>query len=116
MSSSEQAVGMAGPSTFTDSSIGVSSDQISQQLQATESWQRWMDEKLHCFQEEVRQGQEDVVAKVLERVKYDKSYCFQQKGNEAQVFFNAKVNEALAQAESDIADIPPGLAKSPAIC
>ena len=32
------------------------------------------------------------------------------------MLFNTKVDEALAQAKSDIADVPPGLAESPAIC
>ena len=39
------------------------------------------------------------------RHKYDKAYFIKYKGNEAQALFNAEVDEALAQAESDIADI-----------
>ena len=40
---------------------------------------------------------------------------FKRKGNEAQALFNAKVDEALAQADSDIADIASGPVESPAI-
>ena len=47
--------------------------------------------------------------------KYDKPYVFKRKGNEAQALFNAKVDEALAQAVSDIANISPVLIESPAI-
>ena len=51
----------------------------------------------------------------MKRAKYKKPYLFRRKGNEAQALFNAKVAKALAQAKNDIADIPPGLAESPAI-
>ena len=75
-----------------------------------------MDEKFHHFQEDIRQGQEDSAAKALKRAKYDKPYVFKRKGNEAQALFKAKVDEALVQADSDIADISPGPVESPAIC
>ena len=42
-------------------------------------------------------------------------YVFKRKDNEAQAAFNAKIDEAWAQAEDNIADITPTPATTPAI-
>ena len=112
MSDSERASVPTGPA---GTSVTVSVDQFTQIMQAIESSQRRMDEKFHRFQEEIRLGLEDAAAKALKWDKYEKPYVFRRKGNETQAIFNAKVDEALAQADYDIADIAPGPVESPAI-
>ena len=59
---------------------------------------RRMDEKLPQFQVEVRLGQEEAAAKVVKKARYEKPYTFRRKANEAPAHFNARVDEALAQA------------------
>ena len=61
-----------------------------------------MDAKLTQFQEEIRQGQEEAVSRALKRARYDKPYVFRKRGNEEQASFNAKVDQTLVQAESDV--------------
>ena len=97
---------MAGPSTLNHSDSSISSDHFVQEVQAIEASQNRMEEKFVHFQAEVRQGQEEAAAKALKRAKYDKPYAYRRKGDEAQAMFNTKVDEALAQAKSDLADVP----------
>ena len=49
------------------------------------------------------QGQEEEATKTLKRARFAKPYSYRRKGKEAQALFNAKVDETLAQAESDAA-------------
>ena len=74
-----------------------------------------MDAKLAEFREEIRQSQEDAAAKALKRARFDKPYVFKKRGNEEQASFNSKVDEALAQAESDLASVAAGPALAPAV-
>ena len=115
MSVDEAAGGTAGPSMSGRSISSISSDHFVQIMQAIEASQARMDEKFVRFQAEVRQGQEEAAAKALKRAKYEKPYTYRQKGNEAQAIFNAKVDEALAQTESDLADVPSSPASTSAI-
>ena len=52
-----------------------------------------MNAKLTQFQEKTRQGQEK--AEALKGASYEKPYTFRKHGNEEQVNFNTKVDEAL---------------------
>ena len=65
-----------------------------------------VDAKLQQFCEEICQGQEEAATKVVKRAHYKKPYTFQKCGNKEQVTFNAKVEGALLQAESDLSSIP----------
>ena len=44
----------------------------------------------------------------MKRAQFKKPYSFRQKGNEVQALFNTKVNETLAQVESDAATVESG--------
>lgn len=66
-------------------------------MAAISSFQLKMDVKLAPFEEEICQGQEEVAAKMLKWVHYDKPYMFWMWGNEKQVNFNTKVDGALIQ-------------------
>ena len=116
MSDEDTARGLPG-SLFSGHApaVPISPDQFTLLMWAIVSSQTGMDDKFAKFQAEVRQGQEDAAAKALKRARYDRPYAFKQKGNEAQVAFNAKVDQAWAQAEDDIADIAPTPATTPAI-
>ena len=70
------------------------------------SSQSRLDEKLAQFQEEVRLGQKEAIAKAVKKSIYEKPYFFRRKGNEAQVNFNARVNEAFVQAKAEVGNIP----------
>ena len=114
MSSDETTRGMPGPSTAGQSSLTVAPECFSQLIQAIESSQARMEEKFARFQSEVRQGQEEAATKALKRARFEKPYSFRRKGNEAQALFNAKVDETLAQAESDAASVA-GPSAAPAL-
>ena len=110
MSDYEERDMSAGPST-----VAVSADQFTQLMAAINDTQSRLDAKLAKFEEEVRQGQEDAAAKAPKRAKYEKPYAFKKRGNEEQASFNAKVDESLAQAESDLASVMAGPAATPAL-
>ena len=57
------------------------------------------------FCDKIRQGQENAAAEALKWARYDKPYVFRKRGNEEQANFNAKVDEALAQATSDLSAV-----------
>ena len=61
-----------------------------------------MDGKLVLFKEEIWQEQEEAASRALKRERYDKPYVFKKRNNEEQANFNAKVDEALAHAESEL--------------
>ena len=64
-----------------------------------------VDAKLQQFREEICQAQEEAATKAVKRAHYEKPYTFQKHGNKELVAFNAKVEEALLQAESDLLSI-----------
>ena len=74
-----------------------------------------IDAKLAEFREEIYQGQENAAAKALKRARFDKPNVFEKRGNEEQASFNAKVDEALAQVESDLASIEAGPVLTPEV-
>ena len=47
----------------------------------------------------MKQGQEDVAAKVLKRVRHDKPYAFRRKGNEEQASFNGSPGQIIGRPE-----------------
>ena len=83
----------------------VSADQFLQLMAAIYASQLRMDDKLVKFRDKIRQGQENAAAKALKRARYDKPHVFRKRGNEEQANFNAKVDEALAQAASNLSAI-----------
>ena len=117
MSSSENAStgpsGEPGPSGHAATSISI--DQFTELLAAINNIQRSVDSKLAQFQEEVRQGQEEAAAKALKRARYERPYAFKKRGNEEQAAFNAKVDEALAEAEGELSSIPATTVSTPAV-
>ena len=52
--------------------------------------------------EEVRQGQEEAMARALNRAHTDKPYTFKNKDNEEQATFNFKVQESLREVETEL--------------
>ena len=113
MSGGDDDQTMPRPSGATPATI--SADQFWQLMAAIAISQSWMDDKLVEFRNEIRQGQEDVAAKALKWVRYEKPYVFRKHGNEEQANFNAKVDKALAQAMSDLSAITATPAFTPAV-
>ena len=58
-----------------------------------------MEERFAEFRAEIWLGQEDAAAKALKRARYEKLYEYNRKSNQEQAAFNAKVDEAVAEAE-----------------
>ena len=48
--------------------------------------------------------------KALKRARYEKPYTFKRKGNEEQATFNAKLDETVADAESELTEAGPAAA------
>lgn len=90
--------------------ISISQDQFAQLMGAIGASQTRMDDKFAEFQAEVRRGQEDAAAKALKRVRYEKPYEYRRKGNEEQATFNAKLDEVVAEAETQLEEAGPSLA------
>lgn len=110
MSDSEAIRSSSGPSGLAPGLSGsalvtLSADQFAQLMSAISASQTRMDEKLEQFQDEIRHGQEEAASRALKRARYDKPYTFRKRGNEEQANFNAKVDEAFAQAESDLSAV-----------
>ena len=108
MATERNALGTAGPSWHPSSdepSLTIGANSLAQLMEAIESSHARMEEKFAQFRSEVRLGQEEAAAKALKRARYEKPYSFKKKGNEAQALFNSKLDETLAQAESDAASV-----------
>ena len=108
MSSNEDDRTFSGPSgsgTSGAAPVALSADHFAQLMSAITASQSVVDEKLQQFREEIRQGQEEAATKAVKRARYEKPYVFRKRGNEEQASFNAKVEEALSQAESDLSSI-----------
>ena len=103
MSNSEDERTTLGPSDTAP--VALSADHFTQLMSAITASQSVVDEKLQQFREEIRQGQEEAATKAVKRARYEKPYVFRKRGNEEQASFNAKVEEALSQAESDLSTI-----------
>ena len=88
----------------------LSPDQFTQLMEAITAAQTPMDEKFSEFQVEVRQGMEEAAAKALKRARYEKPYTFKRKGNEEQATFNAKLDETVADVESELTEAGPAAA------
>ena len=84
-------------------------------MSAITASQTRMDEKFAQFQGEIRQCREEAAAKALKHAWYDKPYIFRKRGDEEQASFNAKVDKALTQAESDLAAVTIVPASTPTI-
>ena len=82
---------------------GITPDQFSQLMEAIQASQERIDGKLAEFRDEVRIGQEDAAAKALKRVHLEKPYAFRRKGNEEQATFNSKLEDAIQEAQAEIA-------------
>ena len=122
MATERNVPGTAGPSSEPSSgpasgepSLTIGANSLAQLMEAIESSQTRMEEKLAQFRSEVRLGQEEAAAKALKRARYEKPYSFKRKGNEAQALFNSKLDETLAQAESDAASVAAGPSAAPAL-
>ncbi|ETW96470.1 MAG: hypothetical protein ETSY2_46330 [Candidatus Entotheonella gemina] len=89
----------------TTDGVAISTDQFAQLMGAINASQARMEEKFTEFRAEVWQGQEDAAAKALKRVRYEKPYAFKRKGNEEQAAFNAKLDEKVAEAEAELAEL-----------
>ena len=117
MSSSESAntvlSGEPGLSGQVVASISV--EQISELLAAINNTQRSVNSKLAQFQEEVWQGQEEAAAKALKSAKYERPYSFKKRGNEEQVTFNAKMDETLTEAKSELSSFSAASVFTPAV-
>ena len=72
-----------------------------------------MEEKFAEFYAEIRLGQEDAAANALERSRYEKPHEYKHKGNKQQAAFNAKLDEAVAEAKLQIEEAGPS--KAPAV-
>ena len=75
-----------------------------------ESYARF-DAKLTNFREEMKLGQEEAATKALKRARHEKPFQFKRKGNEEQAAFNARVDQALTEAQLEL----PGRSESPAL-
>ena len=89
----------------------MSTDQFAELMSTIRESQARVQEELAVFKDEVRQGQEEAVAKALKRARHEKPYQYRRKGNEEQASFNARVDEALADAQLEL----PGSGTSPAL-
>ena len=69
-----------------------------------------MEERFAEFRAEITLGQEDAAAKALKQARYEKPYEYKRKGNQEQAAFNAKVDEAVAEAELLIEEAGPSTA------
>ena len=103
MSDSEEDDVNTGTATVT-----VSANQFAQLMSAINATQSRLDAKLAEFQKEILQGQEVAAAKAVKRARYEKPYTYRRRGNKEQATFNARVDETLAQAESDLASVTAG--------
>lgn len=72
----------------------MSADQFEKLLM--EAFQRFKED----FKEEVRQGQEEAVARALKRALTDEHYTFKKKSNEEQATFNSEVQEPLREVKT----------------
>ena len=91
----------------SESEALIPARQFSQIMEAITSSRARMEEKLTEFKTEVRQGQEDAAARALMRARYEKPYAFKRKGNKEQANFNVKLDEAIAEAEVELAEAGP---------
>ena len=80
----------------------ITQDQFALLMGVFSASQAHMEEIFVEFRSEIWLGQEDGAAKELKQALYKKPYEYKRKGNQKQVAFNAKVDEAVAEAELQI--------------
>ena len=90
--------------------MSLSQDQFAQLMDAISATQTHMDVKFAEFQPEVHGGQKHAVVKALKRARHEKPYEYKRKGNEEQVAFNAKLDEAVVEAETQLEEAGPSTA------
>ena len=93
---------MADDESESREGAAMTQDQFALLMRAFSASQARMDERFAEFRAEIRLGQEDVAAKALKRARYEKPYEYKRKSNQDQAAFNAKVDEAVAEAEHQI--------------
>ena len=81
----------------------IAPDQFSQLMEAIASSQTRMEYRFAEFWDEVWQGQEDAASKALKRAKFEKPYIYRRRGNEEQAIFNSRLDETVAEAETELA-------------
>ena len=95
--------------------VALSAKHFSQLMTASTGSQSMVDAKLQQFREQIRQSQEEATAKTVKWARSKKPYTFRRRVNEEQETFNAKLEETLPQAKSDLSAIPIAPAMSSAI-
>ena len=83
--------------------LSIAPGQSTQLLEAITSSQTRMEQRFAEFRDEVRQGQEEAATKALKRAKFEKPYTYRRKGNEEQAVFNSRLDETVAEAETELA-------------
>ena len=96
----------AGSSISAGGLVPITNEQFSKLMEAIQSTQSSLDDKLADFKAQVCQSQEEAAAKAVKRSKAaEKPYVFKKKGNEAQAKFNSEVedsvNDALGELEGE---------------
>ena len=86
----------------------IAPGQLTQLLEAITSSQTRMEQRFAEIRDEVRQGQEEAATKALKRAKFEKPYTYRRKGNEEQAVFNSRLDETVAEAETELAAASPG--------
>ena len=101
---------MADEESESREGAAMTQDQFSLLMGAFSASQTRIEERFAEFRAEIRLGQEDAAAKALKRARYEKPYEYKRKGNQEQAAFNAKVDEAVAEAELLIEEAGPSTA------
>ena len=101
---------MADEESESREGAAMTQDQFSLLMGAFSASQTRIEERFAEFRAEIRLGQEDAAAKALKRARYEKPYEYKRKGNQEQAAFNAKVDEAVAEAELHIEEAGPSTA------
>ena len=81
----------------------ITMDQFAELMRTIQSSQARFESQLSSFKDEMRQGQEEAATKALKRARHERPYVFRRKGNEEQAAFNARLDEALTEAQMDLA-------------
>ena len=108
--SAELQDAMADEESESREGAAMTQDQFSLLMGAFSASQTRMEERFAEFRAEIRLEQEDAAAKALKRARYEKPYEYKRKGNQEQAAFNAKVDEAVAEAELHIEEAGPSTA------
>ena len=108
--SAELQDAMADEESESREGAATTQDQFALLMGAFSASQARLEERFAEFRAEIRLGQEDAAAKALKRARYEKPYEYKCKSNQDQAAFNAKVDEAVAEAEHQIEEAGPSTA------